>query len=55
MLIEEGQAIRNNSKVLREDACDIRKTSNNTRNEIEILRKETQAIIKIIQKSTICL
>ena len=28
MTIEKGQAIRDNSKVLREDACDIRKTSN---------------------------
>ena len=44
MIIEEGQGIRNNSKVLREDACDIRKTSNNIRNELEILRKEAQAI-----------
>ena len=44
MIIEEGQGIRNNSKVLREDAFDIRKTSNKIRNELEILRKEAQVI-----------
>ena len=44
ILIKEGHAIKNNSKILREDSNNIKKSSNDTRNEIKILIKESHAI-----------